>query len=105
MPRLTAVDVRALLVVEFVLHLAASLKSISRRNDWLTQCLLPWLQVHRFAGRERAFPYPRDPDTGEIFDYHTGIRQQQADGRKRRREANADRKDPLGLKSLEELDQ
>jgi hypothetical protein len=63
-------------------HLLDSLGS-ARVRTWAERVLLPWLQVHRYAGRKR-FDYPRGKTgkSGLIYDFHTEQRRQHARGRK-----------------------
>jgi hypothetical protein len=70
---------------------------------WVERCLVPWLQVHRYAGRKR-FDYPRHAEKGErtIFNYHSALRGAHADGRKRAR-PQGDRP-RQGLPELDELE-
>jgi len=67
---------------------------------WIEEVLLPWLQVHRYAGRKR-FDYPRGRD-GLIYNFHTDERRRHAKGRKLKKGQHAPRLG--GLKSLDELD-
>jgi hypothetical protein len=74
---------------------------------WVERCLVPWLQVHRYAGR-RCFDYPRDyprrDHRGErtIFNYHTNLRSDHARGRKQARPPGT--RPRVGLRELDELD-
>lgn len=89
-----------------------------QRADWVEQVFVPWLQVHRYAGR-KSFDYPRDiarkvngdsvnserPGAKTIYNYHTNQRKRHAAGRKLP-EAGTARSSGAsgGLKSLEDLD-
>ena len=93
---------------ETVAKLAEKIKhgrSPEQIQRWADSVLLPWLQVHRYAGR-KAFDYPSAPDKkGErtIYNYHTNQRRLHAEGRKRpKRPGQAPRRG--GLKSLDDLD-
>ena len=53
-------------------------------SDWVANVLTPWLNVHRYAGRDQNLSehdYPRGSD-GTIFGYHTRLRQDHTKGRK-----------------------
>ena len=84
-----------------VQYLVANLGS--RLGGWVEHCLVPWLQVHRYAGRTR-FDYPRRAEKSEttIFNYHTDLRGRHANGRKRKRSLGS--KPRQGLPELNELD-
>lgn len=70
---------------------------------WVERCLVPWLQVHRYAGRTR-FDYPRRSEKGvaTIFNYHTALRSQHAEGRKRKKPTGI--RPRQGLPELNDLD-
>jgi hypothetical protein len=78
-------------------------------DEWVQEVLLPWLEIHRYAGRSR-YDYPRDvprkpqndqvtKDEETIYNYHTNLRQKHA---LRRRQAAPDdnSRDRYGLKEL-----
>jgi CRISPR-associated protein (TIGR03986 family) len=73
--------------------------------QWIEFVFVPWLQVHRYAGRTR-FDYPRGEDgrasTGPVYEFHSRQRQNHAKGRKRPREGKP--LSPGGLISLDKLD-
>ena len=87
MPSLDVGDTEAV-CRETVAKLAEKIKQGRSREEiqrWADGVLLPWLQVHRYAGR-KAFPYPSAPDKrGDrtIYNYHTNQRRLHAEGRKR----------------------
>ncbi len=88
-------------IAAFAAHMAKQPDAILAL--WVERCLVPWLQVHRYAGRT-SFDYPRLERRGDrtIFNYHSELRSQHADGRKRA--ARQGRRERLGLPELDELD-
>jgi len=89
--------------LQFVTALATKLKAQlgdRRISDWADQVLLPWLQVHRYAGRS-TFDYPR-PEGGMIYEYHTDRRKRHAAGRKQPPGERSPK--PSALMTLDELD-
>jgi hypothetical protein len=81
--------------------LKASLPS-DKLPNWAEQVLVPWLQVHRYAGRTR-FDYPRG-NNGLIYEYHTNQRRQHARGRKLAKRNPRFTPPVSGLISLDQLD-
>jgi hypothetical protein len=84
-------------------HLAGTLPPAAL-TAWVDRCLLPWLEVHRYAGRRR-FDYPRRSEKGQpatIFNHHTHLRGHHADGRKRRKPSGP--RPRAGLPELHELE-
>jgi CRISPR-associated protein (TIGR03986 family) len=73
-----------------------------RLTLWSDGVFLPWLQVHRYAGR-KPFDYQRK--NGKIFSFHTDLRRQHAEQRKKPVGDSPHRPRPGGLKSLDELDE
>ncbi len=73
----------------------------STRQRWAKEVLLPWLQVHRYAGRGR-FDYPGAPEP--IYAFHTEIRKRHSQGRKVARGDKAPPPASDGMKSLNQLD-
>ena len=89
--------------LQFVTALATKLKAQlgdRRIRDWAELVLLPWLQVHRYAGRS-TLDYPR-PDGGMIYEFHTEQRKRHAAGRKQPPGERPPK--PVGLITLDELD-
>ncbi|MCS7306406.1 MAG: TIGR03986 family CRISPR-associated RAMP protein [Thermoguttaceae bacterium] len=73
-------------------------------QTWAKRVLLPWLQVHRYAGR-KSFDYPRKPDKQGnllIYEFHSQERKKHAKGRKLKKTGQLP---PGGLKSLDQLDE
>lgn len=80
---------------------------------WVGDVFLPWLEIHRYAGRKR-YDYPRDvprkPQNDQvngndetIFNYHSNLRQKHALGRKEAA-AGDNKRDHYGLKALRGFD-
>ncbi|MBF0502804.1 MAG: hypothetical protein HQM09_21900 [Candidatus Riflebacteria bacterium] len=65
------------LVGSFAQQINKSLPNMA--GNWVEKVLLPWLQVHRYAGRKRYdYPRPDSPDKKgdyHIYLYHSKIRQ------------------------------
>jgi len=80
----------------FTTHLTNSLGD--RLVQWVKRVLVPWLEVHRYAGRT-SYDYPRAGD-GTIFGYHSDLRGKHAEGRKKTKSAA-----PLMRYGLRELGQ
>jgi hypothetical protein len=95
-PRNDLPTLRTNAIQALVDHLVTHSTDIAR---WVESVLIPWLQVHRYAGR-RSFDYPRTRNL-PIFEYHTGLRGDHAKGRKLRPDATRHR---VGLEDLDQLD-
>jgi CRISPR-associated protein (TIGR03986 family) len=85
------------LVTSFAEHLKTQL-SDKELSKWVKSVLLPWLEVHRFAGRTR-FDYPRNQKR-EIFGYHTDLRHKHAGLRKKN---SGQSRTAVGLSELSDL--
>jgi CRISPR-associated protein (TIGR03986 family) len=103
-PKLETCDVEEVRQ-ETVDKLSAKLKAFcgAASQRWVIQVLLPWLQIHRYAGRTR-FDYPRDNNDGTIFSFHSEERKKHAKGRKLSKGPGVASPGPRGLKSLDDLD-
>ncbi len=89
---------------ETVDQFAAKLRTFygaEKARRWAERVLLPWLQVHRYAGRSR-FDYPRASNR-TIFGFHAEERKKHAKGRKLSKDGPGPA--PGGLKSLNDLEQ
>lgn len=85
------------LVTSFAEHLKTRLSDDELRK-WVKSVLMPWLEVHRFAGRTRI-DYPRNK-AGEIFGYHTDLRREHA---KLRKKTAGQSRTAVGLSELSDL--
>ncbi len=102
----TVDDVRARTIAALADQLRTDLGD--KLADWLADVLLPWLQVHRFAGR-RSYDYPRGRNGKSprfsIYEYHSEQRKLHARWRKRTRDRQQTEPPKAGgLISLDDLD-
>lgn len=111
----TVNEIRHQAVAALADQLRQQFPSTEQQARWAEQILLPWLQVHRYAGRPR-YDYPRDtarktnrqptktpPEPETIFNWHTNQRKYHAAGRKQAK-PGGHHLEPGGLTSLDELD-
>ncbi|MFV2066388.1 MAG: hypothetical protein ACC645_05370 [Pirellulales bacterium] len=92
-------------VGEFAAKLQNDESTGKKLASWIEDVFLPWLQVHRYAGRT-SYDYPRGKDgkakRGLIYEYHSNQRQKHAWGRKLPKPPQP--LTPGGLMSLDDLD-
>lgn len=94
-------EVQEQTVDKFAEKLRTCLEGVNLQR-WAEAVLLPWLQVHRYAGRGR-FDYQRGAD-GTVFSFHSQERKKHARGRKLAKDPRGAMPRPGGLKSLDDLD-
>ena len=90
------------LIAEFAQQIVATIEAPEQRITWVEEVLLPWLQLHRYAGR-KSYEYPRHPEKKTVYDYHTDLRSAHAEGR-RLQAAKKGKPRVYGLPPLDNLD-
>jgi CRISPR-associated protein (TIGR03986 family) len=73
-------DARRALLKEFATRMQGLGANLA---PWVQRVLIPWLEVHRYAGRHNV-DYPRHAQQRTIFNHHSALRTDHAKGRKRR---------------------
>ncbi|MBF0548469.1 MAG: TIGR03986 family CRISPR-associated RAMP protein [Candidatus Riflebacteria bacterium] len=109
LPEILKKDFEAVIMKAFADKLDKSLGL--EKVNWVEKILLPWLQVHRYAGRSR-FDYPSKKITRRvhgnqvqeyhIYSYHTDLRASHSERRKQ--EKRNENGIEFGMKELNDLD-
>ena len=100
-PPAAGADLEALRLA-WVEALASRLRELGDPEPWARDVLVPWLAIHRFAGRT-AYSYPRLPskEGDTIYAYHMAVHREHGLGRKRSSPDQA-LKGQLGLKPVKD---